>query len=50
MIKCVLTKCPEMSVIGRPDIFVVGKQACSCSDEVDESMRQKFSTFDLLHS
>ena len=32
-----------------PDIFEVCEQICSCGNEMDKSMRQTLSAFDLLH-
>ena len=46
----IVLKYPYLARIGRPDIFVVSKQACPCHHEVDESIRQTFSTFGFLHS
>ena len=43
----IVLKCFYLARIGRSDIFMDFKQACSCHHEVDESMRQAFSTFDL---
>ena len=46
----IVLTCLHLARLARPDIFMVREQACSCHNEMDESMRQTFSTFDLLHS
>ena len=52
-VKSMRSNCSEMLVF-RSNwwtlYFVVSEQTCPCHREVDESMREAFSTFDFLHS
>ena len=53
VVKSMRSNWSEMPVFGsnwQTWYLVVCKQACPCHQEVNESMRQTFSTFDFLHS
>ena len=43
-------KCLYLARIGRPDIFMVCEQTCSCHHKIDQSLWQTIISFHLLHS
>ena len=46
----IVLKCLYLARFGRPRHSMVSKQICSCGHKVDQSLRQTFRTFVLLHS